>query len=219
MPQNSEDDKRYKEVVAAFYKETVKTLQDGTQREIGYGCSVLAEQGQLLYDLARDLKPQNSLEVGLAWGGSAIHILCALEANGTGHHTALDPFQSSWSDIGVSEPTRLGLGDYLTCFYERSDVAMPRFIQEGRRFQFIFIDGDHRFDAAFVDFHFAQRLLDVGGILAFDDAQAMSVARTVSFVDTNMPNMKRMDVPTFGRFAVFRKEDEDRRLTGDEHPF
>lgn len=210
---------RYEDVLRDFYGNPVKLLRDGTQREIGFGCSVLPEQGRTLYDLVCQLKPQSSLEVGLAWGGSAIHILCAIEANGTGHHMALDPFQSSWSDIGVLEPERLGLGRYFTCLYERSDVALPRFVNEGRKFQFIFIDGDHSFDAAFVDFYFGHKVLDIGGVLMFDDAKAPGVSRVVAFVDTNMPNMKRVELPDFGRFAAFRKESEDERLAGEEHPF
>ncbi len=209
----------YDAVVKEFYSDTEKVLSDGSTRTIGFGCSVLAEQGRLLYDLVREIKPENSLEIGLAWGGSAIHILCALRDENKGHHTAIDPMQDLWSNVGISEPQRLGLGNYLTCIFERSDVALPRFVQEKRGFQFAFIDGDHRFDGAFVDFHFCHQLLDIGGILMFDDANAMSVGRAVSFVDTNMPNFQRMNVGTFGRFAVFKKIDEDRREIGHEAVF
>lgn len=216
---SGETSQSYEETLDAFYSNPVKQLKDGMTRSITFDCSLLRDQGRTIYDLMRAIRPANSLEIGLAWGGSAIHILSALRDNGAGHHTALDPMQASWSDIGVSEPERLGLGSYLTCLYERSDVGLPRMIAGGRRFQFIFIDGDHRFDGVFVDFHFCQQLLDVGGVLMFDDANALSVGRTLSFIDTNMPNLTRLDVPTFGRLATYRKTDEDRRELGHEFPF
>ena len=215
-----DSDLRYSQILDAFYGNPVKTLKDGTVREIGFDCSVAAHQGRMLYDLVRLLKPTQSLEIGLAWGASAIHILSALEANGGGHHTAIDPMQDHvWAGLGISEPDRLGLGNCLTCLEERSDAAMPRLLADGSRFQFVFIDGDHRFDGAFVDFHYSRQLLDIGGIVVFDDAKGMSVGRVVSFVDTNMKSFSRVDVETFGRFAAFKKDGEDVRTFGEEYVF
>ena len=40
---------------------------------------------------------------------------------------------------------------------------------QGERIDFAFIDGAHTFDHALVDFFYIDRMLNVGGIVAFDD--------------------------------------------------
>ena len=66
-----------------------------------------------LYELAKELAPANTLEIGFAFGYSAIAIATALEEHGKGEHTGIDPFQASHFDnrgilslIHISEPTR-----------------------------------------------------------------------------------------------------------------
>ena len=210
---------KYLALVRDFYSNNIKVIDDNAAtREIGFDCSVLEEQGYFLYELAKQIKPVNSLEVGLAWGGSAVHILCALHENGAGHHTALDPFQVDWSNIGVREADRLGLGGRFTCVRERSEAALPRYLSEGRRFQYVFIDGDHRFDAVFVDFFYCQKILDVGGVLILDDAASHTVETVTSFIDSNMSNLERIPSP-HNRFAAYRKSAEDGRDIGHAVPF
>ena len=209
----------YEAVIEEFFSSTEKRLSEGGTREVGFDCSVSKVQGRFLHDLIVELRPENALEIGLAWGGSAVHINCAILENGVGHHTAIDPFELTvWSGIAVSEMKRLGIDERFTLVPERSDVALPRFVAEGRRFQFIFIDGDHRFDGVFVDFHYCQQLLDVGGLLIFDDSNSEMIAKVISFAVTNMPNLEYRGIED-GRFGVFYKRGEDMREIGDQASF
>lgn len=213
------NDEIYRQKIDDYYNTTAKIIDDkGGIREIGYACSVLRDQGSFLYDIVREVQPKQSLEIGLAWGGSAIHILCALEANKSGQHTAIDPLQKGWSDIGVREPARLGLGHLIECLYEKSETVLPRFLVEGKTFQFIFIDGDHRFDAVMNDFFYSQKLLEVGGILVFDDAGGHAIDMVTRFVDKNMTNMELYFSP-YNRFATYKKTGEDTREIGYAVPF
>ena len=69
---------------------------------------------------------------------------------------------------------------------EESQIALPRFLEKGRRFHLAFVDGNHRFDGVFVDLVFLGRLVRAGGIVFVDDYQLPAVARAVSFCVTNL---------------------------------
>jgi len=45
------------------------------------------------YELCRKVKPQATLEIGLAYGFSTIYFLAVLAENGNGHHSSIDPYQ------------------------------------------------------------------------------------------------------------------------------
>ena len=62
---------------------------------------------------------------------------------------------------------------------QRSEVALPRLLEEGVTLDFAFVDGWHTFDQVMVEFYFINRLLRVGGVIAFDDANRRSINRVV----------------------------------------
>ncbi len=65
-------------------------------------------------------------------------------------------------------------------------IALPRFVSEGGAFDFAFVDGNHRFDAVFLDLIFLGRLVRCGGVIVLDDYQLPRVARAASFCVTNL---------------------------------
>jgi predicted O-methyltransferase YrrM len=69
---------------------------------------------------------------------------------------------------------------------EESQLALPRFLGEGRTFDVAFVDGNHRFDWVFVDLFYLGRLLRPGGIVFLDDYQLPGVARATLFYQTNL---------------------------------
>jgi predicted O-methyltransferase YrrM len=52
-------------------------------------------------------------------------------------------------------------------------------------FDFIFIDGAHRFDDVVVDFYLADKVLKVGGLMVLDDTWMASVASVANFILAN----------------------------------
>jgi predicted O-methyltransferase YrrM len=78
------------------------------------------------------------------------------------------------------------LAELVEFHAEESQVALPRFLTEGRRFDLAFVDGNHRFDAVFLDLVYLGRLVRAGGIVFLDDYQLPAVARAASFCVTNM---------------------------------
>jgi len=67
-----------------------------------------------------------------------------------------------------------------------SQAALPRLFAHGRRFDLAIVDGNHRFDAVFVDLYYLGRLLRPGGIIFLDDYQLPGVARAGSFFTANL---------------------------------
>ncbi len=143
-------------------------------------------EGELLYSLVRHLRPAASLEIGLANGVSAVYIAQALHDNGAGTHLAIDPFQSTdWEDAGLVTLRRAGLAAHVALDPRPSHWVLPDLEQAGRRVQFAFVDGNHLFDYVMADFLGLDRILDIGGLIAFDDSDWPAILRVIRFALTN----------------------------------
>ena len=70
-------------------------------------------------------------------------------------------------------------------YAEESQFALPRFLDEGRRFDLAFVDGNHRFDWVFVDLFYLGRLLRPGGVV-FVDNFTPGIARAAAFFLSNV---------------------------------
>jgi hypothetical protein len=64
--------------------------------------------------------------------------------------------------------------------------ALAELEGSGQRIEFAFIDGWHTFDFTLVDFFFIDRMLNVGGVVAFDDASWPAIRKVCRFVKTNL---------------------------------
>ena len=53
--------------------------------------------------------------------------------------------------------------------HELSTLDMANKILKGHKLDFLFIDGDHRYEGVKTDFEMYSRLVDMGGIIAFHD--------------------------------------------------
>jgi predicted O-methyltransferase YrrM len=137
--------------------------------------------GELLQRAVRDTRPVVSLEIGLAYGVSTLFICDALQSLGQpAVHVVLDPYQNGkWRGMGLKNLRDAGFGSLVEFHEEPSELFLPKLVESGRRVDFAFIDGLHRFDQAFVEFFYINRLLRPGGVVLFDDAARRSVNRVV----------------------------------------
>lgn len=154
-------------------------------------------------------KPLRTLEVGLAFGASTL-VFCS-EHHRLGHppvaqHVAIDPFQHRhWYDeAGVFAVERAGLGNYLDARPLSSEIVLPRLLEAGERFDFIYIDGSHLFENVFVDAFYGARLLDEGGLIAFDDSSDPHVAKAMAFIRNNLSDSLKENRPNDLRSAAAR---------------
>jgi predicted O-methyltransferase YrrM len=112
---------------------------------------------------------------------------------------------------------------YETRFNWKNDLsihALSDLIRDAAKFDFIFIDGNHRFDDVIVDFYLSDHILKPGGLITFDDMWMPSIQAAVSFVLNNRDyelvpqsvwNMtvikkKRNDVRDWRHYIDFRAE-------------
>ena len=124
----------------------------------------------------------------MAHGTSTLSICQAHRDNGAGSHIAIDPFQETiFNSAGLANIEQAGLKDILRFYEATADEVLPRLCAEGERIDFAFIDGNHRFDYTLVDFFYIDKLLRLGGHVAFDDLWIVSVRNVVSYVLKNTP--------------------------------
>ena len=101
-----------------------------------------------------DKKPRKTLEVGLAYGGSAVTMLRSLadiHPVAEFEHSAIDPGQESFDFAGLEIVGKIGLEQKFHFYGGSSDLILPKLAEEGKRFNLIYIDGYHIFENVFVD--------------------------------------------------------------------
>jgi predicted O-methyltransferase YrrM len=169
------------------------------------------EQGAELHRIARAHRTKTSLEIGFAYGFSTIWLLDALSVQVESSHLAIDPLERGlWQGVGLRQVERVSeLGPTFGWVEDYSIHALSQLIRQKRKFDLVFIDGNHRFDDVLVDFYLADQVLAIGGIMAFDDLWMQSVRSVVSFVSLNRDY--RLVEQRATNMAVFRKLADDRR--------
>lgn len=168
------------------------------------------EEGMWIYNLCRQLKPEKTAEVGLAYGYSTIYILAALHANGFGSHIAIDPYQSYFHDIGVHQPEKVDMTAAFRWICEKSVPAIADLARSGEFFDFIFIDGSHRFDDALVDFTISAEVCAMDGHIILDDMWMPPIQRAVSFIRNNRKDFAEIQTP-IANIAAFKRIAKDAR--------
>jgi predicted O-methyltransferase YrrM len=142
-------------------------------------------------DVLRDLllaeKPGTVIEIGLAYGSSALAIAEALVAAGPdeSRHLIVDAYQEQFHGSGWAAITGAGLAGRCCLVEERSQIALPRLLDDGFVADAAFVDGSHIFHNLFVDLFFLRELVRPGGLVILDDCNYLSVATAVRYFEVN----------------------------------
>lgn len=175
--------------------------------------------GMWIYQTYCRLSPKQSLEVGLAYGFSTIYILAAIDQIGAGRHISIDPFQtSSWHRVGAYQAKHLNMERSFELLQEFSATALARFAAQGTQFEFIFIDGSHRFDDVLVDFTLAADLCPVGGNIILDDMWMPSIQTLASWIRLDRKDFREVPTP-FTAIVHFERIAKDDRNWDHFVPF
>ena len=195
----------------SMYRGDLQHGSDGGLHILDANTRISPEQGMWIYQLCRDLKPQSTVEVGMAYGFSTMYFLAAIQANGLGSHLAVDPFQEEhWHGIGLEHARLLSLPGSFRFVHETSVRALTHCASQNLRFDVIFIDGNHRFDDVLVDFTLAAQVCRTAGHIILDDMWMPSIRRAVAFIRANRLDFTAVATP-IGNIAVFQKNGDDRR--------
>ena len=151
--------------------------------------AVSRSEGEALRDWVVRVRAQESIEIGLGYGVSALFICDGLLSSDAAEirHVVIDPNQASrFANCGLQLIDEAGLSAIVEAHLEASQLVLPRLVAEGRRVDLAFVDGNHRFDALFVDLFYLARVVRPGGVVFVDDYQLPGVARAISFWVTNL---------------------------------
>lgn len=171
-----------------FSESTAVARSDGSLHRL-FPVGIGLAEGEGLKDWVLRESARHTIEVGLGYGISALFICEGLLTNGApdAHHVALDPNQATrFANCGLQFLEEAGVSHLIDFLPTASEIALPGFLAEGRRFDLAFVDGNHRFDGVFLDLIYLGRLVRPGGIVFVDDFQLRSVARSVSFCTRNL---------------------------------
>ena len=179
------------ELIERIYAEGKVTGLSGAAHDLH--SSIDRHEGEFLTSIiASDPTIRKTLEVGAAYGLSTLYICSSLQDREGGHHTIIDPDQTTaWCGAAINGLLEAGL-DFFELVESPSEYALPRMAEASpANFDLVFIDGWHTFDHTLVDCFYALRLLRVGGVLAIDDANLRSVRRVIAFL-ANYPCLKKI---------------------------
>lgn len=168
--------------------------------------SIKPEEAAFIYNLIQGEKLRKTLETGLGFGNSACHILAA---HGQ-HHIAIDPFQKDYDYKAVKNVEAIGFKEKFSFIEDYSHNVLPELLKQNQQFDFIFIDGDHKFDGILVDFYFADLLLENNGFVLFHDTWMRSTQLVSSFIEKNKDNYKSIPCK-LRNFHLFQKKSNDER--------
>ena len=186
---------------------------DGENHPIDPATGISVAEGMWIYELCRKIKPQATLEIGLAHGFSTIYFLAALTANAGGRHTAIDPLQlktpGRWAGIGLAHARRLG-GERFRFIEERSFAALTYLTETSECFDVIFVDGRHFFDVVLTEFTLSAELCSIGGYIILHDMWLPAIQRAAAFIRTNRTDFACIETP-LPNLAVFQRTGSDER--------
>jgi predicted O-methyltransferase YrrM len=147
---------------------------------------IFESYAEALYRAVLRVQPLMCLEIGMAFGVSSLAILTALRKNGRGRLISIDPYQTSqWSGSGLDAVRKSGLQAYHEVMEQPDFSALPILLDQGTQLEFAYVDGWHTFDYTLLDFFYIDKMLRVGGVVAFNDCGWLGVDRVLRFVQLN----------------------------------
>jgi predicted O-methyltransferase YrrM len=125
--------------------------------------------GRYIYDVVRVHKPAVCIELGTAFGVSALYITAALAANNNGGYLFSIEGSAGYAKIAERTLQQLDMNNRWEILVGSTQTRLPELLAETERVDFAFIDADHSYEGTI--WHFEQLLTKSvpGTILLFDD--------------------------------------------------
>ena len=161
-----------------------------------------------LRDLLAAERAQVVIEVGLAYGSSALAIGEALISRGQpgAKHLIVDAYQDVFQNAGWNAIASAGLSNLCTLLAARSQLALPRLVTKHFTADAAFVDGSHVFHNIFVDLYFLRELVRPGGLIVLDDFEWASVATAARYFELNA-GWRSQEISQPTRLRAFRLPD------------
>lgn len=159
--------------IGSFYKKADPLI---------FPTSISFSQGQKLTKLIEKYRPTNILQIGCAYGISSLWIESA--ADYLHNHTIVEilPENIKKTKKNLKE---FGLGSNIHFIEGFSQVELGKLLKRGLQYDFIFHDGDERFDGLMADVFFIQKLLKLKGLYVQRNLWNPSIREVIAFVLSN----------------------------------
>lgn len=171
------------------------------------------EEAEFMYQLIKDKNLKKTCEIGLGYGKSALYILCAALKNNEDNnykHIVMDPFQSKYEYGAITNFKKVKADQSIEFQEEYSHFVLPTLVKSERKFDFILIDGGHKYDDQFVDFYYSDLLAENGAYILLHDTWMRSTALLISYIKSNRKDYKHIHVP-LRNLCLFQKIAPDNR--------
>jgi len=153
-------------------------------------------EGDLLYRLAARPEISRAIEIGFATGSTALYLLEAIASKG-GAVFSIDYKQDDFDNLGIETVAASPRRDAHTLLEGNSNLLLPRLLDQGERFDLVFLDGWKVFDHLLVDVYYTARMLREGGYMFFDDANMPSTRKVISLL-SRYYQFEEIDYSAFG---------------------
>jgi len=181
------------------------TVEDEHGNVLPLRGNISAHEGQRISACIGRYGIERTLEVGCAYGISSLYICDAISKQSNPHHVMIDPLESTrWHSVGVQNLRRSRF-TFWELIEQPSALALPSLLESGLKVQFALIDGWHTFDQVLLDFFYVDKLLEDGGIVAFDDVVMTAINRVVRYV-LNYPNYRIVETVNGSALPKFSLE-------------
>ena len=148
--------------------------------------SIRRNEAEEIKNYISECKYYKCLEIGLAYGMSTNYIL---SSSNMVTLTSIDPFQKQdYDNLGLTNVKSNSYTERHKHISKLSSIALPELVQNGYKFDFIFIDGDHKFEGVLLDFIYSAELLSIGGSIVFDDLWMRGIILLKEYIKCNRPD-------------------------------
>lgn len=142
------------------------------------------QQAEFLLKHIANINAATTLEVGLAYGITALCIAGAIREIPNAKHYVMDPFQntSAWGGVGLKNLERSGLRSIVDFREMYAQDALPQLIRENVQVDFAYVDAGKRMDDILIVTHYLGRLLRIGGLIAYDDLSFPGIRKALRYI-------------------------------------
>ena len=160
------------------------TIEDGLGGFLPLHSHTSQDQAEFLTRQIREIEASVTLEIGLAYGISALCICDAIQDRPEPRHYAIDPYQmsESWNGLGLRNLERAGLRDICAFYPEPAQTCLPELLKQNTKLDFAYIDAGKRMDDILLFTHYIERMLRVGGRIAFDDVCFPGIRKALRYL-------------------------------------
>jgi predicted O-methyltransferase YrrM len=145
-------------------------------------------EAKVLYNMVKLSNPSTTIEIGLANGVSALVFCEAHKDHGNKEslHYAVDPNQfTTYNGSALASVRSAGYEKYLQILPGPAHLEIPELIKKKVTVDCAFIDGWHTFDYTLIDFFLIDKMLKVGGYVAFHDVYSLAKQKVIDFILTH----------------------------------